>query len=483
MKKKKVRKKLSQKVRGVHPVPKNNKSGTVWYLRYWDAGKHRTIPRHLYTPFTSEKAALDWIENDKAVQEFFLKAEALYQTKSSDGTRETKPVIPISKLSRGLKRIQTLREFTDQNKDLKKYINWIKKHDSPNSWESNQTYMEKYVFPFFLGIKRLSNYNLWYKDFHNFQLYLENEATSEKTGKLLSYSSKNHCIRCLNSFLKHMVRLNKIEPWHATKCTSFPHSKVVKEGGRGWKDVIKRDGQFEEILSRLEYSRDYFRILFFTGMRFNELNSLPFSAVRANTTRLPKMFLEFADRTNKTIYGYILLENQIAGKLRSRSRNKKTGEVRRKPLKSKTDDSPKNFRIIPIWDDETWKILEKNKIRASKERLAKKFNSSRDEDYFLLDIEENRLRREYRKKVPDKKLSLHCCRGSYITYLAGELNDCGMPIEEMVRAITGITSDALEHYLHMYERMMLEASKDEDSSLKNYKPYRPKKRSTLRRVK
>src|SRR5690606_37826375 len=116
----------------------------------------------------------------------------------------------------------------------------------------------------------------------------------------------------------------------------------------------------------------------------------------------------------KKIYGYLLLKSQSKYKVREHARitedmknenpqdrdiqNKSIGSLLRKPLKSKDNITPKNYRLIPIWDEDAWKIIKRKQGEVAEKCFKKIHGIGTDrEDYYLLpDIEENNIRREFR---------------------------------------------------------------------------------------
>jgi hypothetical protein len=181
---------------------------------------------------------------------------------------------------------------------------------------------------------------------------------------------------------------------------------------------------------------------------------LPHSAI-ITEDRVPKSFLGRLKGIKKHIYGYILLENQIDGKVVSR--NKNTGRIKRKPLKSKKTISFKDSRLIPIMDKETWNVIVSNYNRSLSEFEEKKFKSNKSSDYLLLEVETNKLRGEFRKYC---KKGFHATRHSYVTFAVSQAHEenesesSGLG-EIQIRLITGHKSDAFLNYLHIYEEFML----------------------------
>lgn len=222
---------------------------------------------------------------------------------------------------------------------------------------------------------------------------------------------------------------------------------MVQETARGYEDII-HDDEYESLSKKLGESRDFFVVLYNTGMRFNELYSLPFNAIYEDNEDFPEFMREKFDDLNKEIYGYILLESQIKDKVLKRNKN---GQIKRKPLKGRKKISYKDGRIIPIMDAEAWNIIVENYNRAYDEHKKREFISSDKADYLLFNVEMNRLRRDFLKHC---KKGFHACRHSFVTNLVGETRDM-----VITKAITGHKSDAFFKYLHIFEESMIKAKK------------------------
>jgi integrase len=147
------------------------------------------------------------------------------------------------------------------------------------------------------------------------------------------------------------------------------------------------------------------------------------------------------------------LRNQLDGKIKKRDKN--TGFIKRKPLKSCIDESFKNRRIIPIFDEECWDILAAHHDIALEQWESRQFISKRQHDYFLFDMEVNRLRREFSKACKDLNLKdkcYHSARHTRVTLWTLEFD------ESTVRSFTGHKSDAYENYCHLGAMLMEEES-------------------------
>ena len=273
------------------------------------------------------------------------------------------------------------------------------------------------------------------------------------------------------------------------KCPSFAN-ELLKQNQRTYKDIVLED-EFRSIQCKLalinkkddEISKtlEYVTILYRTGMRFQEGYTLTLDSVIDKPEKLPSFMTEIYTRVGKKIYGYLLLKSQSYNKIRNKSRvteamkaNKKlkitqeVGTLLRKPLKSKKVISPKNNRLIPIWDEEAWNFIKRNQAIASEKCLNKTHgpNTTREDYYLFDDIEANQLRKEFRQV---SKKGFHAtCRHSFITITSGLLLSKNIEPDYLMRSLSGISSHILANYQHTYEELMLSVSGwDEDNKWGN----------------
>lgn len=394
-----------------------------YYIRYWENGKNKTISTDITGHFYSREAARDWLKSKKAEKaqqelEKYIKAKARYEWRNKYHNFD-----------------ETLEKFEIDHKKK-----------APNSYKNTRTYLERFVFNYFGSHRGLNNFNSWYRDYYQFKEWLETTAT-RKDGKPLSYSTRNHIICALNLFMKFCEKRGYLQKEFHRVCEVFPQSEIDKTA-RNLSDLINEE-EFKNIKGKLDKAKDFFTVLYHTGMRFNELYSLPYTAVYPGKEKVDKMIVERLEEHGYKIYGYLILKDQLVNK--SKNRKIKDGQLDRKPLKSKKDTTAKNWRIIPIIDKETWNIIVKRYNRASRDHERKKYKSSRAEDYLLFDtVNHNTLNRELRK-VTDK--GYHACRHSRSTFLIKILDIA------LTRIILGHSSmKAFNRYWHLNEEMTIEAA-------------------------
>lgn len=107
-------------------------------------------------------------------------------------------------------------------------------------------------------------------DYPKFRVWLEDEATLVRDKNVqISYYSKNHAIKALITFMKHLQQDGIIQIYHS--CEPFDESKLRE---RTIDDIISEDESwivYKQLLN-LGYQNEaeYFLFMFWTGMRFNE---------------------------------------------------------------------------------------------------------------------------------------------------------------------------------------------------------------------
>src|SRR5690606_3377101 len=135
------------------------------------------------------------------------------------------------------------------------------------------------------------------------------------------------------------------------------------------------------------------------------------------------------------------------------------GTIARKPLKGRKKISPKNSRIIPIREKETWNVLAR-RYKEQKAALESKVWGRDPINYMLFeDLKYSKAKRSlesaYEGSVFTTK-TWHDCRHSFCTFFVGETRSFFL-----ARAILGHKSNAFEKYLHIYEEMTLKAKQNQ----------------------
>ncbi len=419
----------------MHVQPRKLANGeTRYYLRYWKDNKNLCVPVRVIRsdpnfageyPFKTREDALRYIKKSKAIEDY-------------------------RKHSEGLKYLAKKREYGD----FLEYRDILKRdviESAPNSYESTMHYFDRFVLPFFLDEKMERNVNKWHLLFKEYRIWLMESAYKDGHGdKLISYSTKNHCVRALNKFLKSMCEVGVLTPACNIKCTGFARH-LVDENARGAEDIIKENEYTVLKKSLGKKSKEFFICLYNTGMRFNELYSLSFNDIYFDEDieeGLEGWMKDSLESNGYEIYGYISLTSQCKSKNRDIN---ESGEVERKPLKGRKTTKLKDGRVIPILDAETMDILIDRYNRCVDEYERGQYGEN-EENYFLFYEDHNEIRRDFYKHC---KKGMHACRHSFTTRLIGKTRH-----QILTRTITGHRSlDVFDRYVHIYEEYVKKARK------------------------
>ena len=357
----------------------------------------------------------------------------------------------VSKLE---KRAKWESEYYEFHKLLEQYSEKQKKN-APNSYKNNIHYLRYYVLHYFLTVAKCNNIERWPDFYENFREWLVNEATLIKNPeKLISYGAKNHCIKTLNTFMRQIYREKLVDKLYL--CEKFPSYQLNE---RSIDDVISID-EMETVYSRLLYlgadlEAGFFRLLYFTGMRFNEALGISLQDVHEGNPEHEYLQRILSRHEIKPI-GYIVLMSQPAHE--TRALRDVSGKIKRKPLKGRKRINEKNARIIVISDKTLWK------------QLGKLYNQKVDEfeylswgtdptDYPLFEgIDKSSSTRRLKKAFKSENLpyrSWHCCRHSCATNLIGATGD-----HNLARLWLGHSSSSvIERYIHIHQAIVRSAKK------------------------
>jgi len=348
------------------------------------------------------------------------------------------------------------------------------KEEAPNSWQTSMLYIDRFVIPFFHGRKGLRDINVWKDYFEEYRDWLLHEATIKGKEQLISYSTRNHAIRTLNKFLTVMSWRKKLRKENLFKCRSFPRSLQNTRG----LEAVFTDEDYDLLLEHLEpKTKTFFQVLYHSGMRFNELYSLPMESVMFKE-ELPEYLEKRFKSYNHKIYGFLTLNDQLAVPRKVNGKEFVVGasyKNKRKALKGyKGKPKPEQQRIIPIMCRFTWKLIMDNYHRAWDEFdfYSAKPNKSKDpNDYFLLEGIENPMRRNFfdtLNKLKIKNKNFHSCRHTRITFWVGR--DLFDPI--LVRTFSGHSDkgNSFSKYLHLWQQMSKETIKKKNISGKRRTP-------------
>lgn len=343
------------------------------------------------------------------------------------------------------------------------------KRKSPYGYKNSVHYLKYYVLPYFLNIAENNNINNWHLSYRDFKDWLEDKACLIRdSSKKISYSSKNHAIKSLNTFMRHLKEEGIVNQFHL--CEAFDESKLNE---KSIDDVISENESWI-IYKRLKEQghtneAEFFLMLYWTGMRFNEGLGVSLADIykgeisRESLKNLLRRNLIFCvsdedipDNHLYCYFGFFTLSSQPDnGGSKSIVRDK-NDQILRKPLKMKKAINERNTRIIPIICEELWKILCARAKRAYK-RWKNNHHLSRNKSDYLLFENITQTTSMLRLKEAFEKSDLryrswHCCRHSRGTFLHGKTGD-----KELTMQWLGHASEKVHNkYIHTYEGLMRE---------------------------
>lgn len=363
---------------------------------YWDGDRRVRLKKDEHPYFESREKAEEWGRAKEA------------EIETTKG-----------RILRKLKWKTQFYEFVKLSDD---YIEYCKKKQ-PNSWTNSKINLQQYVLSFFLEIKKSNNVNNWPLHFEEYRKWLEDDARTIKRGqKKLEYSSKNHCIKTLNTFLEFLKKNNLVDPASIYKMSGFSSSL---SGSRDATSLISK-AEFAIVYQLLKESdplvATLFETAYWTGLRFNEMCGLSIDDIFMG--KLEDVVLKKAlEDHNIEYYGYIVLESQPTSKSKKRSEN---GIIERKPLKGKPKIDEKYNRIIPIISKEFFNNLV-GLYKIQETNLKNKKYGTNRKDYVLFEgVSQSRafiqLRNSYQKTSYPHKC-YHCCRHTRCTELVGQTRD------------------------------------------------------------
>lgn len=347
------------------------------------------------------------------------------------------------------RRLAWEKEFYNFSKLLEQY-EIAQKKVAPNSFQNNVFYLKHYVLYYFLSVKRLNNLESWADYFEDFKTFLETAKTIN-TGKTMAWNSKNHAIKALNTFFKHLEKQNLISK--AVKCEPFGEHLM---NTRSIDDVVKPD-EMEKVYNVLKESGHdtealFFRFLYFSGMRFNE--ALAVSLGDLFQGEIENEFLRKKLKAYELNYfGYVVADSQFGGM---------DGEkVIRLPFKGRKKIEEKFNRVIPVIDKVLWNSL----VEVGEELHSKLGNKSPRNQLLFLGLDDTTASRRLEQAFLKAKLryrSWHCLRHSRATLLIGETSDT-----MLARVWLGHNSPrTIEKYNHIYQAVTREAKAKETTGKK-----------------
>lgn len=318
-------------------------------------------------------------------------------------------------------RIKRRLEWQNRHHDFVKLLEIYEvahKEEAPNAWESDQFYLEYYVFPFFLEKKNCNNLNLWcdyFEEFRDFLLTVKPLKT-KRGQQTIAYSTKNNIIKTLNTFLLIMHRRKYVEL--IEKCRYFPKSKVNRKNEES---VILPELQttlFQTLKPINSEAAVFFWISLNTGLRMNELFGLSladFFAGASSNRPLEDALKPYGLKS----YGHLVIESQPKDHHKARGDN---GKVLRKPLKQKKRMGHAESRVIPIFDKQTFNFLV-GLFNAQQFNFMQRCYGDDPKDYLFFEslnknIYSNALRSAQKRLRFARFYTPHDTRHTYSTWLA-----------------------------------------------------------------
>jgi integrase len=410
------------------------KNGKEYYTFTYtgEDGRRYRVPRSRIPPLNSREEAEQWMRSQEAIG-------------------ESRAAYVAAKLA-------WREKYYNYTELLEKFLVW-KRETAPNSWESARGYMEHWVFPYFLTEKHLGNVGDWHLHYQQFLDWLRSPERVVRRGKRrpLSASQINNVVKCLNTFITFLAKYSLIDRDIARiKCESLPDHML---GRRSYKDVIQPEENTALVAALRGISpaaADYQMISWHTGMRWNELYSLPITALfRGEPTN--EAIREELRKCGITAVGYIYLESQA---VHDDGRREPDGSILRKPLKGRREIHPKWSRTIPIESVEVWNILATRYKLGLLDHADGRYGSNKENYRMFEDLEWNEAQKSLRKAcevVGIPRRTYHYNRHSYNTFLVGRTRSFFL-----ARAILGhLTEKSFNRYLHIFEQLGMESRKQE----------------------
>lgn len=349
------------------------------------------------------------------------------------------------------RRLSWEKEFYNFNGIMEMYEKSQKKK-APNSWQNSVFYMKHYVLPFFLSQKKLNNMELWPDYYEDFRDWLESKAVLLRSKEVISYSSKNHAIKSLNTFTNLCYQKKLIKA--VFKCEAFGDHLTNK---RSIDDVIFPE-EMESIYLALKDNGHrvesvLFRYLYFSGMRFSEGIAISLADLFQGELPDSQLLAKKIKIYGMKYFGYIVSDSQVENGVRY-------------PFKGRKEISEKHARTIPIVDKVLWNDLVE--LAAEQYDLWKHNKGLSKKEFFLFQgIDDTTATRRLEAAFETCKLeyrSWHCLRHSRATWLIGETGDSFLAGAWLGQA----SAKMIERYNHLYQAIVREA-KAKDTVGKEFK--------------
>lgn len=355
-------------------------------------------------------------------------------------------------------RIKKRIKWEDEYYNFKELLGFYEAHQkkkAPNSYKNNIHYLKYYVLPYFLSLRKCNNLAMWYDFYTEFKDWLEDEAHLIKRPELkISYASKNHAIKSLNTFMHSLYRRGIIERYFL--CESFPSHKLKEKGIDEVIPIEDMEFVYEQLIKDDSAKEAlFYRFLYFTGLRFNEALGIHPGNLYDGEIE-DQMLAKHLIQEGISYYGYIVFDSQPAHETRGLRDN--DGFIHRKPLKGKKRIDDKSARTVVITDKLLWNELVKEHNKTL-EQYEKGYFGKRIDQYPMFEgvdksSSAKKLRIAYEKcGLPYR--SWHACRHTRATMLIGETGN-----SLLARLWLGHSSEkVLNRYVHIYEAVVRSVKK------------------------
>ena len=262
----------------------------------------------------------------------------------------------------------------------------------------------------------------------------------------LAFSTMNHCMKALNTFLEVLRRKKKLAI-PQMKCALHPRSSLRLKGH----EAVIPDVDFAKVFTQvsdtnLDVAEGYF-VSRHTGLRENEMFGLSLDDFFAGAPT-DEIIRKKCTAYGLVPHGYLVLESQPRNSHKVRSTS---GVVERKPLKHKHSISPEHNRTIPILDKQAHNILVR-RWNAQKALFEKRIYGDNPKNYLLFDgLNKNRYYNVLARGYEAAKVTYHSphdTRHTFCTDIAG-VTGCDMFFCQLILGHKDMKTT--ERYWHIHE--------------------------------
>ncbi|WP_413560715.1 tyrosine-type recombinase/integrase [Bdellovibrio sp. HCB209] len=279
------------------------------------------------------------------------------------------------------KKLAWQKKYHDFENELLPAYQKDRQEKAPNSWANSMLYMRQYVLPYFLNELNANNPLAWNLHYDKFREHLLKVQKTRGTGPI-AYNTRNHIIIALNTFVEFVAKRGGMRE-DLYKCELFEEHLMNK---RTLADIY-RPHEIDTLVTNLgeidQNSKEFFIILYRTGMRINEARGLSLHDVVAGAIpkeNIDKMLKKFGISTR----AYIHLSTQPKVHRKAEIRDE-TGSIERKDLKGKRKKKvEEKDRYVAMWEDDAISII-KARRSLQLDLMKKKVWTDKMSDYLLFD--------------------------------------------------------------------------------------------------